>query len=322
MDLVFVGTPKFALPTLQVLHRAGHGVRAVFTQPDQPAGRGGRLTAPPVKRVAVALGLPVHQPARIRSPEVFDLLKSLEPEAVVVVGYGKILPQRILDLPRYGCINLHASLLPKYRGAAPVQWAIIRGETVTGVTTMRMDAGLDTGDILLARETPIEPEEDAISMGHRLAEMGASLVLETLDGLQRGTLTPLPQDHDQATSAPMLKKEHGRMDWSLPALDIANRVRGLVPWPGAFTTFRDGLLHVWRARPELATPLHSSLTPGTVQPGTIQLGTIEKAGRRLLVACGQGSWLEIQEVQREGRRRLSAAEFLNGARVASGEHLG
>ena len=317
MNLVFMGSPEFALPTLRVLQEAGHGIRAVFTQPDQPAGRGGRLTAPPVKRAALALALPVHQPAGIRTPEVFDLLKSLEPEMVVVVGYGKILPQHILDLPRRGCINLHASLLPRYRGAAPVQWAIIRGETVSGVTTMRMDAGLDTGDILLARETPIKPGEDAISLARRMAEMGASLMRETLEGVERGTLTPLPQNHALATLAPMLKKEDGRIDWSLPANDIANRVRGLVPWPGAFTTFRGSLLQLWRARPELATIPHSSLAPDTLQPGTIQI-----EGRRLLIACGQSSWLEVQEVQREGRRHLPAADFLNGARVSSGERLG
>lgn len=312
MNLVFMGTPEFALPTLRALQAAGHEIRAVFTQPDQPAGRGGRLTPPPVKQAALDLGLPVHQPPRIRSPEVYDLLKALEPEAVVVVGYGKLLPQHLLDLPRYGCINLHASLLPKYRGAAPVQWAIIRGETATGLTTMHMDAGLDTGGILLARETSIEAEEDAISLGRRLAEMGASLMGETLEGLHRGTLAPVPQDHALATSAPMLKKDDGRIDWSRLARDIANRVRGLVPWPGAFTTFRDGLLHVWRARPELPTPPHSPLLPGTLR--------VED--RRLLAACGQGSWLELQEVQREGRRRLSAAEFLAGARLGSGERLG
>ena len=310
MNLVFMGTPEFALPTLRVLQEAGHGIRAVFTQPDQPAGRGGQLTAPPVKRAALAL--PVHQPPRIRTPEVFDLLKSLEPEIVVVVGYGKILPQHILDLPRRGCINLHASLLPRCRGAAPVQWTIIRGETVSGVTTMRMDAGLDTGDILLARETPIDPEEDAISLARRLAEMGASLMLETLDGLERGTLTRIPQDHAPATSAPILKKEDGRIDWSQPARDLANRVRGLVPWPGAFTTFRGSLLHLWRARPEVTTPPHAPLPPGTLR--------VE--GRHLLAACGQGTWLELDEVQREGRQRLPTADFLNGVRISPGEHLG
>ena len=312
MNLVFMGTPEFALPTLRALQEAGHGIRAVFTQPDQPAGRGGQLTAPPVKRAALALALPVHQPPRIRTPEVFDLLKLLEPETVVVVGYGKILPQHILDLPRRGCINLHASLLPRYRGAAPVQWAIIRGETVSGVTTMRMDAGLDTGDILLARETPIEPEEDAISLGHRLSEIGAALMLETLEGLERDTLTPLPQNHALATSAPILKKEDGRIDWSQPARDIANRVRGLVPWPGAFTTFRDSLLHLWRACPEVTTPPHASLPPGTLR--------VE--GKHLLAACGQGTWLELDEVQREGRQRLPAADFLNGVRISPGERLG
>jgi len=319
MDLVFMGTPEFAVPTLQALAKASHRIRGVFTQPDQPAGRGGRLTAPPVKRAAVALGLPVHQPEKIRPPEVLELLKSLAPEAIVVVGYGKILPQHILDLPRYCCINLHASLLPKYRGAAPIQWAIIRGETVTGVTTMKMDAGLDTGDILLARETTIGPEEDAILLGRRLSEMGALLMLETLEGVERGALASTPQDHAQATQAPMLKKEDGHIDWTLPARDIANRVRGLLPWPGAFATFRDSLLHIWKARPE--PNAECGVRSADSSTSVSQAGTLWADGRRLLAACGGGTLLELLEVQMEGRRRLPAGDFLNGARVRSGERV-
>ncbi len=314
-----MGTPEFAVPTLRALVAANHRVRAVITQPDKPAGRGGRLAAPPVKQAAMALGLAVHQPPSIRPPEVFEWLKSLAPEAIVIVGYGKIIPPHVIDLPRYGCINLHASLLPRYRGAAPVNWVIIRGETVTGVTTMKIDAGLDTGDVLLARETPIGPEEDAISLGRRLAAMGAPLMVETLEGLERGVLTPVPQNHALATLAPMLKKEDGQIDWTLPAQEIANRVRGLVPWPGAFTDFRGSLLHLWKARPE-PNP-QSATCPGEVGIRNLQSGCLLVEGRRLLVACGHATLLELQEVQGEGRRRLPAAEFLNGARVRSGERL-
>ncbi len=308
-----MGSPEFAVPTLKALVAAGHGVKAVFTQPDKPAGRGGKLTAPPIKHAAAALGLEIQQPAKIRTPEVLALLQSLGPEAIVIVGYGKIIPQNIIDLPRYGCINLHASLLPKYRGAAPINWAIVRGETVTGVTTMQIDAGLDTGDILLARDTPIGPEEDAISLGARLAQLGAPLVVETLDALARGKITPRPQDHAGATLAPILTKEDGRIDWSLTAYDIVNRVRGFVPWPGAFTTFRGELLHVWKARGEAGF----SPSEGAAQPGTALV-----SGKRLFVPAGQGSLLELLEVQIEGRKRIRAADFINGAHPQTGERLG
>ena len=319
MNLVFMGTPEFAVPTLKALAAAGHTIGAVFTQPDKPAGRGGQLTAPPLKRQALAMGLPVLQPAKIRPPEVFQLLKSLEPEAIVIVGYGKIIPQHIIDLPRYGCINLHASLLPKYRGAAPINWAIIGGETVTGVTTMRIDAGLDTGDVLLMRETEIGLEEDAVSLGRRLAEMGAPLMLETLEGVARGTISPLPQNHALATLAPILKKEDGEIAWERPAGEIFNRVRGLVPWPGAFTRFRGDLLHIWKARAEAGT------TSGLAAPSNqaaLQPGALLVEGRRLFARCGQATLLELLQVQLEGRRRLSATDFLNGARIRPGERLG
>jgi len=319
MNLVFMGTPEFAVPTLKALAAAGHTIGAVFTQPDKPAGRGGQLTAPPLKRQALAMGLPVLQPAKIRPPEVFQLLKSLEPEAIVIVGYGKIIPQHIIDLPRYGCINLHASLLPRYRGAAPINWAIIGGETVTGVTTMRIDAGLDTGDVLLMRETEIGLEEDAVSLGRRLAEMGAPLMLETLEGVARGTISPLPQNHALATLAPILKKEDGEIAWERPAGEIFNRVRGLVPWPGAFTRFRGDLLHIWKARAEAGT------TSGLAAPSNqaaLQPGALLVEGRRLFARCGQATLLELLQVQLEGRRRLSATDFLNGARIRPGERLG
>ena len=306
MNLVFMGTPEFAVPTLRLLHASGYPIAAVFTQPDKPAGRGQQLSTPPVKLAALDLGVPVHQPPKIRPPEVFELLKSLEPDAIVIVGYGKIIPQHIIDLPRYGCTNLHASLLPKYRGAAPVNWALVRGETVTGVTTMKIDAGLDTGDMLLRREIPIAPEDDAVTLARKLAEIGAPLMLETLHALEAGTVTPVKQDHSQATLAPILQKEDGLIDWSLPARDIANRVRGLVPWPGAYTRFRGGGMHVWKCR---------------MQNAECKMGELRVEGRRLLVGCGDGA-LELLEVQLEGKRRISAADFLNGARIQPGEKLG
>lgn len=288
---------------------AGHEVIAVYTQPDRPAGRKGALTAPPVKQTALALGLPVRQPERIRRPETVEELRGLAPEVVVVVGYGQIIPQSIIEIPPLGIINVHASLLPKYRGAAPIQWAIARGETVTGVTTMRIDAGLDTGDILLQRETPIGPEETAEELAARLAPMGAELLIETLEGLRAGTIAPRRQDHSQATLAPLLKKEDGRIDWSLPAREIFNRARGFVPWPGVYTEFRGGLLHIWRCRPaedRIEGP------PGAVKP----------VGRRLLARCGDGASLELLEVQPEGKKRMSAGAFLNGHPLSENEQFG
>ncbi len=309
MDLVFLGTPEFAVPSLERLVAAGHRVRAVYTQPDRPRGRGRELAAPPVKRAALALGLPVRQPERIRRPEVVAELAALAPEAMAVVGYGQIIPQSIIDIPPLGIINVHASLLPRYRGAAPVQWAIVRGENVTGVTTMRIDAGLDTGDLLLQRETPIAPDEDAMALSARLAQIGAELLVETLEGLRAGTVTPVQQDHAQASLAPILKKEDGLIDWTRPANEIANRVRGLVPWPGAYTWFRGQRLHVWRARPAAGIP--------AVPPGSL-VGD----GGRLGATCGEGTFLEMLEVQLEGRRRMSGEAFLNGHRVEQGERLG
>jgi methionyl-tRNA formyltransferase len=302
-----MGTPEFAVPSLERL-ASEHEVAAVFTQPDRPSGRGQKLSAPPVKQAAVALGLPVHQPLKIRTPEVFDLLQAIAADAIVVVGYGKIIPQSIIDLPRLGVINLHASLLPKYRGAAPINWAIVRGETRTGVTTMKIDAGLDTGDMLLREEIAITPDDDAITLGSRLATIGAPLLARTLEGLARGEITPVPQDHSQHTLAPILRKEDGLADWTMAAEELRNRVRGLQPWPGVFTPFRGGTLKVERVAAENIT--HKE------QPGTLMI-----AGHQLFVACGSGR-LELLEVRPEGKRRMPAADFLNGARVQSGELFG
>ncbi len=307
MRLIFLGTPQFAVPTLEQIVAAGHTVRAVVTQPDRPRGRGQEAGAPPVKEAALRLGLPVFQPERVRRPEAVEYLRALPVDAMVVVGYGQIIPQTVIDLAPLGIINVHASLLPKYRGAGPIQWAIRKGETRTGVTTMRIDAGLDTGDLLLKAATEIGPEENAIELGRRLAEMGADLLVETLAGLASGTILPEKQDHAQASHAPLLKKEDGRIDWGEAAESIHNLVRGFQPWPGAYTTFRGQALHVWRAR--VAGIPHP---PG---PGRI-LGL-----KPLVLGCGRGG-LELLEVQLEGRKRISAADFANGQRLTENEILG
>jgi methionyl-tRNA formyltransferase len=308
LNLVFCGTPSFAVPTLEKIVAAGFRVSLVVTQPDRPKGRGLELVLSPVKQAALQLGLPITQPDRIKSNDAFRTqLTALQPDAIIVVGYGRIIPQWMLDLPPLGNINLHASLLPKYRGAAPIQWAIARGETVTGVTTMRIDSGLDTGDILLQRELPITPGDTAETLAPRLASIGADLVIETLAGLQAGSIHPRPQGHAQATLAPILKKEDGLIDFARPAAEIFNRMRGFQPWPGAHTTFRGKTLQVWKAK-----PLDQSLPPAELRLD----------GDRLLVGCGQATALELLELQLEGRKRLSAREFVNGHRIKSGEKLG
>jgi methionyl-tRNA formyltransferase len=305
MELIFLGTPTFAVPTIERIVGAGHRVSAVFTQPDRPKGRGGQLNASPVKQAALRLGLPVHQPERIRRPEVVEQLKQMRPDAMVVVGYGQIIPQTIIDIPPRGIINVHASLLPKYRGAAPIQWAVANGETRTGVTTMKIDAGLDTGDMLLKWETGIGPEEDALELGNRLAEAGAELLVETL----RDNPLPVKQDPAEATYAPILKKEDGEIDWNWPAEKIFNRSRGFLPWPGAYSFFRGQLFHIWKSR-----------VAGETQ--SREPGTLIAQRRRLLIACGEGSALEPVEVQVEGRKRMPAEAFLNGQHLKDNEMLG
>src|SRR5271165_5147803 len=250
MDLVFCGTPMFAAPTLEKLVCAGFRVKLVATQPDRPSGRGMQVTASPVKRMAVTLGLPIIQPDKIKNNEEFRAqLESLRPEAIIVVGYGRIIPQWMIDLPPLGNLNLHGSLLPKYRGAAPIQWAIANGERVTGVTTIRIDQGLDTGDILLQAEEPISPEDTALTLSPRLAQSGAELMIATLAGLKNGSITPRPQSDAKATLAPILKREDGLIDFSRTAMDTWNRLRGFQPWPGAFTYFRGKALHLHAAIP-------------------------------------------------------------------------
>jgi methionyl-tRNA formyltransferase len=296
---IFMGTPEFAVPSLEKMIAAGHEVTVVFTQPDRPKGRGQSPAASPVKIAAERLGIPLYQPERVRRPEVVEEIRSLQPEVMVVVGYGQIIPQAILDVPASGIINVHASLLPKYRGAAPIQWAIARGETRTGVTTMRIDAGLDTGDMLLKAETDIGEEETAEELSVRLAALGAELLGRTLAGLS--TIKPEKQDHSQATLAPILRKEDGRIDWTQPAREIANRVRGFQPWPGCYTLWRGKRLAIWRAR----------ACAGSGKAGEI---------RGTQVGCGDGA-LELVEVQPEGKKRMTAEAFLRGHQVKDGEVL-
>ncbi len=308
MNLVFAGTPAFAVPTLQKLVDAGFAVRLVVTQPDRPRGRGMELTASPVKQCALRLGLAVLQPEKIKYNEEFHAeLAALRPDAVIVVGYGRILPPWMIDLPPLGNLNLHASLLPKYRGAAPIQWAIARGETVTGVTTMRIDTGLDTGDLLLQRELAIAADDTAETLAPRLAAIGADLMIDTLRGLEAGTIQPRAQDHAHATLAPILKKEDGRIDFHRTATEIWNRLRGFQPWPGAYTTFRGKSLHLWAARPVAMD---------------VPTATIRMEGHLPLAGCAPGTALELIEVQLEGKKRMAGRDFVNGYRPYNGEPLG
>jgi methionyl-tRNA formyltransferase len=308
LNLVFCGTPAFAVPTLEKLVEAGFRIQLVVTQPDRPKGRGLELVASPVKQRAVQLHLPISQPERIKGDEVFQAqLSQLKPDAIIVVGYGRIIPQWMLDLPLLGNINLHASLLPNYRGAAPIQWAIANGETVTGVTTMKIDAGLDTGDILLQREMPITMDDTTETLGPKLAAIGAELMVETLLGLQRGTIQPRPQDDSQATLAPVLKKEDGLIDFARSAFEILNRMRGFQPWPGAHTKFRGKNLQLWKA-----AKFDLSLAPAEIRIESESLG----------VGCGHGTAIELLELQLEGKKRTSAAEFIRGYHPRSGEKLG
>jgi methionyl-tRNA formyltransferase len=307
-NLVFCGTPRFAVPTLEKLVETGFAIRLVVTRPDKPKGRGMELAPSPVKHRALELGLPIRQPDKIKdNEELRGQLAALKPDAVIVVGYGRIIPQWMIDLPLLGNLNLHASLLPQYRGAAPIQWAIARGESVTGVTTMRIDAGLDTGDILLQKEIAILPEDTAETLAPRMAVLGADLMVESLRGLQAGKIHPRPQDHARATLAPILKKEDGRIDFHLSAQEILDRLRGFQPWPGAYTSFRGKNLHVWRAQPSQRN---------------VPEGEIAADADHLVVGCGSGTALELLEVQMEGKKRLPAADFIRGQRPHAGEMLG
>ncbi len=307
-SLVFCGTPSFAVPTLEKLVETGFALRLVVTQPDRPKGRGMEFSPSPIKKRALELELPISQPDKIKNNEDFKgRLSAINPDAIIVVGYGRIIPSWMLGLPVFGNLNLHGSLLPKYRGAAPIQWAIARGETVTGVTTMRIDAGLDTGDILLQQEIPIAPEDTADSLSPRMAATGADLMIETLRGLQSGTIHPRQQDDTNATLAPILEKEDGRIDFHLTAVEILNRLRGFTPWPGAFTSFRNKNLHIWSAKE----------TDGNLKEAEIRVDD-----GHVFVGCGAESAIELLEVQIEGKKRTPAIDFIHGYRPYAGERLG
>ena len=312
MRIVFCGTPEFAVPSLRRL--AAHpdfSVEAVITQPDRPRGRGQHLSNCPVKEAALELGLSVYQPVTIKSDSSQEFLRQIAPDAVVIIAYGQIIPAPLLPIPRLGWINVHGSLLPKYRGAAPIHWAIANGETRTGITTMQIDAGMDTGPILQQQELEIGPDETSPELYARMSEAGASLVMNSLLKLERGEIAPTPQDSANASNAPILKKEDGRIDWARTAPQIYNRLRGFSPWPGAFTTFRGQTCHVW-GRPEQSGVPAENVTPGE----------IVFAGKEMIVACGQHTCLHVEFVQLEGRKRISALEFANGARVTPGERFG
>jgi methionyl-tRNA formyltransferase len=309
MRIVFMGTPESAVPSLRRLVDDGHEIVAVWTQPDKPAGRGKKLHQSPIKQLALLLGITVHQPAKIKNDEAKRLFASHDADVAVVVAYGKILPQEFVDAPKHGCINVHFSLLPKYRGAAPVNWAIVNGETETGVTTMQIVQELDAGPILLQRATKVSETETAPELLRRLADLGADMISETLRDLD--TIEAKPQNSLEATFAPILKREDGLIDWSLDAHAIERHVRGLQPWPNAFTHFRSQRLIVWAAAPEWIEQLR--FTPGHI---------IDAARDRLLVACGDGTALRLNEVQLENSRRMSARDFANGFHLKVGDVLG
>ncbi|NTV49989.1 MAG: methionyl-tRNA formyltransferase [Geobacteraceae bacterium] len=305
--IIFMGTPGFACPTLQGLIDRGENIVAVVTQPDRPKGRGQKLMPPPVKELAEKYGIPVYQPLKVRNPEFVEIVRELKPDAIVVVAFGQILPKALLDIPHHGCINVHASLLPRYRGAAPLNWCIINGEIETGVTTMLMDVGLDTGDMLLSRRTPLDENEDIVSLHDRMATMGAGLLAETLDRISAGDLVPQPQNDADTCYAPMLKKEDGIINWHADARTIHNLVRGLAVWPGASTVIDNQVLKILRTR----------IGEGSGEPGTV----LQAAKGSFEVACQTGS-LFLQELQLAGKKRLDSASFLAGYPVSVGTTLG
>lgn len=307
LRLVFMGTPQFACPTLETLIDRGEQVVAAVTQPDRPKGRGQQLAAPPVKLVAERSGIPVFQPSKVRAPDFIEVMRGLRPDLIVVVAFGQILPKALLDIPRHGCINVHASLLPRYRGAAPINWCIVNGESETGVTTMQMDVGLDTGDMLLKKATPISPDEDAQELHDRLSLICAETLAETLDLLVAGRLTPVKQDDALSCYAPILKKEDGLIDWARPPRVIRDLVRGLTPWPGAYTYLDGKMLKIFRCR----------TAGGTGMPGKV----LQADRTGFTIACSDGTLL-IEELQLEGKKRLSARDFLAGYNVKPGAILG
>jgi methionyl-tRNA formyltransferase len=312
MRIVFCGTPEFGLPTFdRLLSEPDFTVEAVVTQPDRPRGRGQAISSSAIKNAAVDAGVAVYQPEKIKSESSLDYFRRIAPDVVVIIAYGQIIPKQLIEIPRLGWINLHASLLPKYRGAAPIAWAVVNGETTTGLTTMQIDAGMDTGAILLQEKLAIGPDETAPELTRRMSAAGAPLMVDSLRKLERGEIAPRAQDASQATLAPKLTKEHGRVDWGHTAQQIYNRTRGLDPWPGAYTTFRERLCHIW-GRPA------ESATAGT----SMGAGTLFAGGGSVYVVCGDGSCFQLEAVHVEGRKRIAAREFVSGSRLAAGEKLG
>ncbi len=315
--MVFCGTPPFAVPSLKkLLSEPDCEILGIFTQPDRPRGRRQEVCFSAVKEVGVAAGIPIHQPEKVRAPEVEQQLRAWSPDAIVIIAYGQIIPARLLSIPRLGWINLHASLLPKYRGAAPIHWAIANGESFTGNTTMRIDAGMDTGEILLQQRLMIGPDETSPELAQQLSEAGAELLLETLRGVQSGQLHSQRQDDAAASYAPMLKREDGRVDWARAAQEIYNRMRGFTPWPGAYTEFRGQTCHI-EGRPCAAGIDAQAMAARAESPGTL----MPHQGK-LLVRCGAATLMELTHVKLEGRKQVSAGEFANGARLQPGERFG
>ena len=316
LHIVFCGTPEFAVPPLRRLAELPEfSIEAVITQPDRPRGRGQNVSASPVKESALEFGLHVYQPETIKSESAQEFLKRVAPDAVVIIAYGQIIPARLLTIPRLGWLNLHGSLLPRYRGAAPIQWAIANGETITGLTTMQIDAGMDTGPALSRSEVEIGPDETAPELAARMSALGADLIGASLLQFSRGEITPVPQDAKNVSYAPILKKEDGRIDWKLSARKIYNRMRGFTPWPGAYTTFRDQTCRVW-GRPAMSAEAAASNVPGEI----IEFASDSKPAG-LKVACGDGTVLDLDSLQVEGRKKTSALDFARGARLGTAERF-
>ncbi len=305
MNVVFMGTPEFSVPCLERLIEDGHTVKAFFTQPDKPKGRGHHMMPPPVKETALKYDIPVYQPEKLRNSDSFEVLSQINPDVIIVVAYGQILPKNILDLPKYGCINIHASLLPKYRGAAPIQWCVLDGEEKSGVTSMQMDVGLDTGDMLIKAETVIDENETAGELHDKLSVMGAQVMSETIKACENGTLKAQKQDDSLSNYAPMLSKELCPIDWNLTASQVHNKVRGLCPWPSATTTCGDKLFKI-----------HKTVLAGKVNGSA---GEITESGKKLIVACGDGMGVEIVSLQVQGKKAMNAADYLRGNPIAVGE---
>ncbi len=311
LRIVFCGTPEFAVPSLRRLaERPEFSIEAVITQPDRPRGRGQHVSSSPVKEAALEIGLHVYQPETIKSESSQEFLKRVAPDAVVIIAYGQIVPARLLTIPRLGWLNLHGSLLPRYRGAAPIQWAIANGETITGLTTIQIDAGMDTGPTLLRHEVEIGPDETAPELSARMSAIGAELITESLLRFDRGDISPAPQEENNVSYAPILKKEDGRIEWERTAQQIYNRMRGFAPWPGSYSTFRGQTCHLW-GHSEMSGAAGARLTPGEIVPSS----------KEIYVVCGEGTSLRLESIQIEGRKKISAREFANGARLGPGERF-